>query len=275
MEEEQKAECSFKVIKDHKDNYWDLWNTCALEVQPIKTVNDDSLFAVSLIKQSFDQASRDMRVIEFESETSIRIVQQEDGEDEWFMTETQENDGLNKKMIKLVSQDDGSQKLHFYDDSIELKDYSVKAPIGDDTFQFQNPFWADGILISSSINEGDGTLTWITFSLVNDKPEQFELNISILPTTLLDYPIMCHLKQDHLGKELVINHLTDKNEPERTFIFGNTRFVAFLVLGRFQAQSRIAFLGADIDDKDLSVTIISQDGSYKKRNRSSLFKWSV
>ena len=32
MSEEKKAECCFKVIEEHKENYWDLWNTCALEV---------------------------------------------------------------------------------------------------------------------------------------------------------------------------------------------------------------------------------------------------
>ena len=76
-------------------------------------------------------------------------------------------------------------------------------------------------------------------------------------------------------QELVINHLTDDAEPMRRFAFGNTRFVAFLDLGKYQAQSRIAYLGADIDDKDLSVTIICHDASYKKRNRSAMHKWSV
>ena len=76
-------------------------------------------------------------------------------------------------------------------------------------------------------------------------------------------------------QELVIDHLTDEAEPVRTLAFGNTRFVAFLDLGRFQAQSRIAYLGADIDDKDLSVTIVCHDSSYKKRLRSAMNKWSV
>ena len=78
-----------------------------------------------------------------------------------------------------------------------------------------------------------------------------------------------------MNKELVVNHLTDKSEPERIFMFGNQRFVAFLGLGRFQAESRIAFLAADIDDKDLSVTIMSHDKSYKKSNlRNGMDKWS-
>ena len=108
MTEEKKAECSFKVIDEQKENYWDQWNTCALEVQLIKPVGEESLFAISLTKQSYDQAARDMRVIEFESETSIKIVKKEDGEDEWFMAETQEDNGLCKNMVKLVSQNDGS-----------------------------------------------------------------------------------------------------------------------------------------------------------------------
>ena len=130
-------------------------------------------------------------------------------------------------------------------------------------------------MIGASINESNGTLTWHTFSLEEEKPEMFDLNISILPTTMIDFPIMCHLKQDHMSKELVINHLTDIDEPERTFAFGNTRFVSFLGLGRFQAETRIAFLGADIDDKDLSITIMSHDSSYKKTVRDSLSKWAV
>ena len=67
-----------------------------------------------------------------------------------------------------------------------------------------------------------------------------------------------------MNKELVFNHLTDDDEPERIFTFGNVRFVCFLGLGRVQAESRIAFLGADIDDKDLSVTIMCHDSSCKK-----------
>lgn len=101
------------------------------------------------------------------------------------------------------------------------------------------------------------------------------MNISILPTTMTDFPIFCHLKQDHMAKELVVNHLTDRDEPERQFSFGNTRFVCFLGLGRFQAESRIAFLGADIDDKDLSITVMSHDSSYKKAEGDTLDKWSV
>ena len=76
-------------------------------------------------------------------------------------------------------------------------------------------------------------------------------------------------------QELVINHLTDDAEPIRNLHFGNTRFVAFLGLGRYQAQSRIAYLGADIDDKELTVTIVCHDSSYKKRLRSATHKWSV
>lgn len=76
-------------------------------------------------------------------------------------------------MIKLISQDDGSQKIFFYDESIEHKDYSIIAPNGDDTMQFQTPFWGNTILIASAINEGNGTLTWFTFSLEPEKPEKF------------------------------------------------------------------------------------------------------
>lgn len=92
---------------------------------------------------------------------------------------------------------------------------------------------------------------------------------------MIDFPLMCHLKQDHLGKQLVINHLTDDDEPERTFSFGNTRFVSFLGLGRYQAETRIAFLGSDMDDKVLSIILICHDSSYKKRTRSAMYKWSV
>ena len=64
-----------------------------------------------------------MRVIEALSEAEIRITNQEQEEDEWFMAETEKNDAFCKVMIKLISQDDGSQKIFFYDDSIEHKDY--------------------------------------------------------------------------------------------------------------------------------------------------------
>ena len=46
-----------------------------------------SLFAVSLIKQSFDQSARDMRVINFFEDGQIEMTVNENGEDEWFMTE--------------------------------------------------------------------------------------------------------------------------------------------------------------------------------------------
>ena len=99
--------------------------------------------------------------------------------------------------------------------------------------QFQNSFLSKKILIGASINESNGNLTWHTFSLEADKPEKFEINVSTTPNTWIDFPIICHLKQDHMSKELVINHLADDDEPERTFTFGSTRFVVFLGLGRF------------------------------------------
>ena len=70
---------------------------------------------------------------------------------------------------------------------------------------------------------------------------------------------MCHLKQDHMNKQLVVKHLTDDDEPQHTFSLGNTRFVTFLGMGRSQAESRIAFLGKDFDDGDLSISIMSHD----------------
>ena len=86
---------------------------------------------------------------------------------------------------------------------------------------------------------------------------------------------MCHLKQDHMAKELVINHMTDDDEPERTFSFWNIRFVAFLGLGNLQAETRIAFLGVNIDSKDLSITLMCHDSSYKKTMRNGMDKWAV
>ena len=57
---------------------------------------------------------------------------QEYDEDEWFMTETLDDGGFNN-MIKLISQDDGSQRIYFFDETIEHKDYSIIAPNGDDS----------------------------------------------------------------------------------------------------------------------------------------------
>ena len=43
----------------------------------MKKKNSSSLFAVALVKQAFDQATRSKRIIEVESDTSIRMIKQE------------------------------------------------------------------------------------------------------------------------------------------------------------------------------------------------------
>ena len=70
-------------------------------------------------------------------------------------------------MIKLVSADDGSQKLDFYSADIEQRDYSIRAPNGEDSIQVQTMYWDNKskLLIGASINEMSGTLTWHTFCL--------------------------------------------------------------------------------------------------------------
>lgn len=129
------------MIYDQQDGFWEHWNTCAIEILPTNMKSKDSLFAVSLIKYSFDQATRSMRVIEAESDTFASVTQQEYYADEWFIPDTVSNANVVNDMFKLVSQDDGTQMLHFYDETVEQKDYSIVAANGEDNIQFQCAYW--------------------------------------------------------------------------------------------------------------------------------------
>lgn len=84
-----------------------------------------------------------------------------------------------------------------------------------DQLLFQTPFFGQNLLIGSSINKKTGELTWHTFNIDkrSQSKEHLTTTISILPTYMIDFPIMCHLKQDHMHKELVVSHLTDGDEP--------------------------------------------------------------
>ena len=143
------------------------------------------------MKHSADQETRSIRVIEAFDDVTIKIIYQEKEQDEWFNCESYEEDG-SKKIIKLVSQDDGSQQIEFYDPIEHI--YSIAAN-GEDSIQFQSPYFGQNYLIGASINENKGSLTWHAFMLDNRKrPEHRTYTIAIQPTYLIDYPIMCHLK---------------------------------------------------------------------------------
>ena len=129
---EQRRSCKFKPITNHDDNFWEEWSTGAIEVQQVEKSDRQSLFAVSLVKHSADQMTRNMRVIEALDDVTIRMMRRESEQDEWFNCERNEPDHT-KKIIKLVSQDDGSQLIDFYGAVDHF--YSIAAN-GDDSIQF-------------------------------------------------------------------------------------------------------------------------------------------
>ena len=64
--------------------------------------------------------------------------------------------------------------------------------------------------------------------------------------------------------------------PERTFSFGDTKFISFLGTGRFQAESRIVFLGKDMVTDDLNFTFLNHDKTFQKsREKLNMNKWSI
>ena len=54
LSQEEKRSCKFKSISGHEDNFWEMWNTGAIEVQPVRKRDSMNLFAVSLVKHSAD-----------------------------------------------------------------------------------------------------------------------------------------------------------------------------------------------------------------------------
>ena len=69
-------------------------------------------------------------MIEAQDDVTIRIVQRESEQDEWFNCQTNEFSST-KRVIKLVSQDDGSQLIDFYG-AVDHHTYSIAA-CGDDS----------------------------------------------------------------------------------------------------------------------------------------------
>ena len=102
LSDEEKKSCKFKPIFGQEDNFWQEWSTGAIEVQPVEKSDEESLFAVSLVKHSADQVTRSMRVIEAIDALTIKIQVRESEQDEWFNCESNEKDHT-KKIIKLIS----------------------------------------------------------------------------------------------------------------------------------------------------------------------------
>ena len=106
-------------------------------MQSVKKEKSSSLFAVVLIKHAFDQATRSKRIIEVENDVTIRLIKPELAQDEWFCSESASEDQT-KTIIKIVSQDDTSQKINFYEDIVT--NCSI-AGDGEDVIQVQTPYY--------------------------------------------------------------------------------------------------------------------------------------
>ena len=87
--------------------------------------SDDSLFSVALVKQSFDQAQRSIRIIEAFSAVDIKIRNPEQ-EDEWFLSQGPLKDGNDKTIIKLTAMEDSSLKI-FIEDEMNDQNFYIPA----------------------------------------------------------------------------------------------------------------------------------------------------
>ena len=71
-------------------------------------------------------------------------------------------------------------------------------------------------------------------------------------------------------------HMADKQEKQRTFNFGNLRFVTFLSQLKGSVDNRIAFLAKNIEKLDeISLILMYYKNPLQKTTINSLDRWSV
>ena len=102
--------------------------------------------------------------------------------------------------------------------------------------------------------------------------------ITYNPTKLhyqADFPIMCFVKQNNENKEMIINHLSDANEPTRTFKFNDLEFKFFVGTNRWSVASNIAFIAQHKIVNETCLVIMNHENSFEKTNNNALNKWSI
>ena len=77
---------------------------------------------------------------------------------------------------------------------------------------------------------------------------------------------------------MIIHHLSDEDEPTRTFKFEDLEFKFFIGTFRWTVASNITFIAQHKTVNDTCQTclvIMNHENSFEKTNRHALNKWSI
>ena len=74
---------------------------------------------------------------------------------------------------------------------------------------------------------------------------------------------------------MIIHHLSDEDEPTRTFKFEDLEFKFFIGTFRWSVASNIAFIAQHKTVNETCLVVMNHENSFEKTNSHALNKWSI